>query len=244
MRRHNESACRALPDASGRKSGVLRLAGSSRLLRAWRGGGLADLDEVAVGVADVCADLAAVVFGLGEELGSSGRPDLRCRGDVRDADVEEGADLVGVGRRCEGDRGFVVGRAAAVVEDERRVRYLQDDWIALAQDFPAEHGLVEVTGAVLVGDHEKEGDEEVPLSPGVLVLAHLFPFLVGHGAGAVGCGHCGGAGSAGMAGAGGWAPARSARRTRITARLMIRVSSAIPAATRNPRANPVARAWL
>src|SRR6266852_4220012 len=30
MRRHNESACRALPDASGRKSGVLRLAGSSR----------------------------------------------------------------------------------------------------------------------------------------------------------------------------------------------------------------------
>src|SRR5260221_802932 len=31
MRRHNESAFRALPDASGRKSGVLRLAGSSRL---------------------------------------------------------------------------------------------------------------------------------------------------------------------------------------------------------------------
>src|SRR3984893_933420 len=31
MRRHNESACRALPDASGRKFGVLRLAGSSRL---------------------------------------------------------------------------------------------------------------------------------------------------------------------------------------------------------------------
>src|SRR6266704_1579447 len=31
MRRHNEPACRALPDASGRKSGVLRLAGSSQL---------------------------------------------------------------------------------------------------------------------------------------------------------------------------------------------------------------------
>src|SRR6266566_2576855 len=123
--------------------------------------------------------LAPVVFGLGEELGSSGRPDLRCRGDVRDADVEEGADLVGVGRRGEGDRGFVVGRAAAVVEDEPRVRYLQDDWIALEQDSPAEHGLVEVTGAVLVGDHEKEGDEEVPFSPGVLVLAHLFPFWLG-----------------------------------------------------------------
>src|SRR4030088_161949 len=207
------------------------LAGIVR--RLWRGGGLADLDEVAVGVADVCADLAAVVFGLGEEIGSSGRPDLRCRGDVRDADVGEGADLVGVGRRGEGDRGFVVGRAAAVVEDEPRVRYLQDDWIALEQDFPAEHGLVEVTGAVLVGDHEKEGDEEVPFSPRVLVLAHLSPFLAGHGAGAVGC--CGCACSAGMAGTGCWVPARSARRTRITAKLMIRVSSAIPAATRNPR---------
>src|SRR5258706_7315736 len=109
--------------------------------RAWRGGALADLDEVAVGVADVCADLAAVVFGLGEELGSSGRPDLRCRGDVRDADVEEGADLGGGGRRGERDRGFVVGRAGAGVEDEQRVRYLQEDWIALGRVFPPEHGL-------------------------------------------------------------------------------------------------------
>src|SRR5262249_11335041 len=180
-------------------------------LRAWRGGGLADLDEVAVWVADVCADLAAVVFGLGEELGSPGRPDLRCRGDGRAADVEEGAGLVGVGQRGGGDRGFVVGRAAAVVEDELRVRYLQDDWIAVAQDFPAEHGLVEVTGPVLVGDHEKEGDEEVPLSARVLVLAHLFPFLVGHGAGAVGCCHFGGAGSARAAGTSGGGAAGAGR---------------------------------
>ena len=40
------------------------------------------------------------------------------------------------------------------------------------------------------------------------------------------------------------APARSARRTRIAVMLMARVSRAIPAATRKPRANPVARAWL
>jgi len=41
---------------------------------AWRCRGLADLDEVAVGVADVGADLAAVVFGLGQELRAPGRP--------------------------------------------------------------------------------------------------------------------------------------------------------------------------
>src|SRR6185437_6444388 len=58
------------------------------------------------------------------------------------------------------------------------------------------------------------------------------------------CCYCGGAGWAGAAGVGGSAPARSVRRTRITAKLMIRVSSAIPAATRNPRPNPEARAWL
>ena len=60
----------------------------------------------------------------------------------------------------------------------------------------------------------------------------------------LGRGHRGCAGWAGAAGTGGWAPARSARRIRITAMLMIRVSRAIPAATRNARANPVARAWL
>jgi predicted aldo/keto reductase-like oxidoreductase len=42
----------------------------------------------------------------------------------------------------------------------------------------------------------------------------------------------------------GWSGlARSARRIRITVRLMARVSRAIPAATRNPRENPVAMAW-
>jgi hypothetical protein len=39
------------------------------------------------------------------------------------------------------------------------------------------------------------------------------------------------------------APARSARRTRIRVMLMARVSRAIPAATRKPRANPVEMAW-
>src|SRR5262249_24280548 len=48
---------------------------------------------------------------------------------------------------------------------------------------------------------------------------------------------------AGAAVTGGWALARSARRTRIAAVLMARVSSAMAAATRNARATPVARAW-
>src|SRR5258708_6345933 len=38
-------------------------------------------------------------------------------------------------------------------------------------------------------------------------------------------------------------PVRSARRTRITATVTIRASTAIPAATRNPREIPTARAW-
>src|SRR5262249_52434209 len=57
------------------------------------------------------------------------------------------------------------------------------------------------------------------------------------------CCHCGGAGWAGAAGSGCGVPARSARRIRIAAVLMARVSSAMAAATRNARANPVVRAW-
>jgi len=129
-----------------------------------------------------------------------------------DADVEEALTWSGSVGVVEGYSWVCVGRAAAVVEDERRFRYLQDADRARVQDFPAAHGLVEVTGAVLVGDDEKEGDEEVPFTPGcwscsssslslVTVLAQLAAAVVPvrrHG------------------GYRFWWPARSARRTRIT----------------------------
>jgi hypothetical protein len=70
---------------------------------------------VAVWVAEVGADLVSVVLGLGEELAATGCPGLICLANVRDADVEKGADPIRVGRRDECDRRLVVSGPPAVL---------------------------------------------------------------------------------------------------------------------------------
>jgi hypothetical protein len=75
-------------------------------LLAWKPGHLADLDQVAVGVAEVGADLDSVIFGLGQEPGAFGRPLLVEPGDVCHAHVEEPAAAAGVGRGAETDAGL------------------------------------------------------------------------------------------------------------------------------------------
>src|SRR6516162_2607787 len=88
------------------------------LRQAWPRSCLANLDQVTIGVADEGADLAAVVLGLSEELGSLRRPFRVSRSDVGDSDVEERAGTVGVRGRRECHRGLVVGGSAARVENE------------------------------------------------------------------------------------------------------------------------------
>jgi hypothetical protein len=55
---------------------------------------------MAVWVAEVGAGLVSVILGLGEELAASGCPCPVCLANVRDADVEKGADPVRVGSRA------------------------------------------------------------------------------------------------------------------------------------------------
>src|SRR5260370_28626809 len=68
--------------------GVSKLAA---LRRARPGCGLADLDQVTIRGADVCADFAAMVLGLGKELRALRRPRRVGRAEGRDPDVEERA---------------------------------------------------------------------------------------------------------------------------------------------------------
>src|SRR5216684_7596863 len=84
-------------------------------------GRLADLDQVAVGVPDVSADLASMVLRLGQELCALRRPFRVDLADVSDANVQECACVVGVGRRSESDGGLVVRGTAAHIEDQPRV---------------------------------------------------------------------------------------------------------------------------
>src|SRR6516225_10195774 len=69
---------------------------------------LADFDEVAVGVAQVAAELHAPVCRRGQELSPSCAPLLIDGIDVGDADVEEAADPIWVGRRLKRHRRLVI----------------------------------------------------------------------------------------------------------------------------------------
>jgi hypothetical protein len=77
------------------------LVGNAALLETGPGGsliatGLTDFNEVAVWVTDIGADFVRVVDGFGDEVCAAGRP-LAVRAlDVGDADVEKGANRVGV----------------------------------------------------------------------------------------------------------------------------------------------------
>src|SRR5918996_5966615 len=57
---------------------------------------LADLDQVAVGIADVAADLPGTVLRRREELRSLCPPVLVHGVDIRDPDVHAGADSIGI----------------------------------------------------------------------------------------------------------------------------------------------------
>src|SRR5262245_20291979 len=62
---------------------------------------LPDLDQVAVGIAHVAADLGGMLLRLGQELGALRAPVLIALLDVRHPDVEKCARLLRVRRRLE-----------------------------------------------------------------------------------------------------------------------------------------------
>ena len=86
-----------------------------------RVGGLPHLDQMTVGIADVATDLVLVLLRRRQELSTPSTPFGVHRRDVCDPDVEEAADPIGVAWRLQGDRGLVVGRASADVDDDPAV---------------------------------------------------------------------------------------------------------------------------
>src|SRR5580700_4939796 len=86
-----------------------------------RVGGLPDLDDVAVGISNVATDLVLVLLRRRQELRTPGAPFGVHGVDIRDPDIEEAADPVGVSRGLEGDRRLVVGGTPAHVDDDERI---------------------------------------------------------------------------------------------------------------------------
>src|SRR5712691_7678395 len=136
-------------------------------------GRLADLDQVAVGVSDIRADLASMVLRLSEERCALRRPFLVGLGNVGDANVEERACAVGVGWRNESDGGLVVSRTAPDIQDQPRVRNLHDDRVALDENLTVEQRSIELTGPVLVGNHQKVRNYETVARRGKVLWVHI-----------------------------------------------------------------------
>src|SRR5713226_6852032 len=113
-----------------------------------------------------------MVLQLGQELCALRRPFRVDLADVSDANVQECACVVGVGRRGESDGGLVVRGTAAHIEDQPRVRDLHDDRVALQENLPIEERPIELTGAVLIGNHEKMRDDETLLRCGKVLWVH------------------------------------------------------------------------
>ena len=114
-------------------------------------------DQVAVRVTHVTADLGASVLRFGKELRSDCSPLLIGSCDVRDADVEECAGALRVGRSLQGYVGLVLGRAAADIEDDPRVGDLHDHRVSLKYRLGAEHLLVPSPRPILICDHQEVG---------------------------------------------------------------------------------------
>src|SRR5215211_7861541 len=136
---------------------------------------LADLDQVAVRVTHVAADLAAVVLGRGEEHRPFGAPLLVDGLDVGHPEVQEGAGPAGVAGRLQDDVGLVVGRPATDVDDHPAVGQLDDRRLAVEHDPAAEHAGVEVAGAGHVRGDDEVGEHESLARGGEVLACQAHP---------------------------------------------------------------------
>src|SRR5580698_2874507 len=141
-------------------------------------GALADLDNIAVRIADVAANLAVLGYRLRNELGSSTFPQFIARLDIRNADIHKAVDLIRVGD-AERHRRLVGGGPAPDVDKEPGIRELnirrRAVAVACAQNATAEDLLIEASRPADVGDGEKMCDGE-PLAGGHLIalLSYLY----------------------------------------------------------------------
>src|SRR3954452_9463500 len=104
---------------------VIRASSSPLLFR------LADLAEMAVGLAHVAPRLGLVNLGFGEELRTQTLPTFVAFCNVCDADVHEAADSLAILRSRKVDGRLVVGRPAAHIDDDPCVLELDDARLAV-----------------------------------------------------------------------------------------------------------------
>jgi hypothetical protein len=122
---------------------------------------LADLDEVAVGIAHVTTPFPPVIVQrLGKKECSFVAPLLVAGPDVGDPQIKEAIHPVGIGRGFEEDLWLVGSRAAAGIENHPGVRQLDVAGILRLDHLAAKNSDVEVLRFLLVLHGEEVRSEE------------------------------------------------------------------------------------
>src|ERR1700733_6623926 len=137
-------------------------------------GALSDLDNVAVRIADVAANLAVFGYWLAEELGSATFPQFVACVNIRNAEIHKAVDVIWVGD-AECYRRLIRGRPAPYVQnhpDIRKLKVRRRIAVTQAQNAGAEDLFVVAGRSFDVGDGEKLRDAD-PLARG-----HLIALLV------------------------------------------------------------------
>jgi hypothetical protein len=112
--------------------GILSKRETSRASSASATSELPDLDEIAVRVTHVAANLHTVVLWLGQEFGPSASPLLVRGPDVRDTNVQKAGNLIRVLRGTKRHVWFIVRWAATDVHNQPAIGNLDDGGFAAA----------------------------------------------------------------------------------------------------------------
>src|SRR5579864_3781934 len=146
----------------------------ARLLTVGEGRALSDLDDVAVRIADVAADLAVLGDRLRDELGSATLPQLVARLNICNTEIHKAVDVIRVGH-AERYGWLVRGRPAPNVQnhpDIRQLKVRRRVAVTHGQNASAKDLFVVASRSLDVGDGEKMCDAD-PLARG-----HLIALLI------------------------------------------------------------------
>src|SRR5260370_25613026 len=143
-------------------------SGPRRALTVLELGALSDLDNIAVRIADVAANLAVLGNRFRQELGSSTFPQFVARLNIRNAEIHKAVDVIRVGD-AERYRGLIRGRPAPNVQnhpDIRKLKVRRRVAVTHGQNASAEDLFVVAGRSLDVGEGEKNSNAD-PFDPGL-----------------------------------------------------------------------------
>ena len=103
-----------------------------------------NLDDIAVGVTHVAANLHPVVLWLGQEFGSSASPLLVRVLDVCNTNIEKARNLIGVLRGTKRNSGFIIRWAATDIHNQPAIGELDDGRLAAANNVASENAHIKL----------------------------------------------------------------------------------------------------